>query len=145
MGKRTLADYLVFCHTYVGRRLSSFLLPILQTNLPVNEAIGTINTPSPRSVISASMVGQPPSVDGSIRVDESGKEGSLLRSNDEDDLYGILRKLGGGRMGLHEDPLDIIMKEKVDDKGAMLMDGMSLFTSPGPTDSDLSSTSFTTT
>lgn len=79
---------------------------------------------SPSSIVNTSMVGQPPSVESPKAISKDPMEAYPCSRQDEGDhLYGLLRRLGKGRITFDESPLDIIINEKLDDKDTMLMDG----------------------
>ncbi|OBZ79791.1 hypothetical protein A0H81_01498 [Grifola frondosa] len=83
---------------------------------------------SPHTPITASMLGQPPSaIFGPNDVDHDRTQRACLDfdddrlySDDGKDLNAIVEQVCGERLG--EDPTDIIMKEKLDEKDGMLMD-----------------------
>lgn len=94
-------------------RLSSFLLPFLQTTLPKAPALLLPeDNPPPPSVTNMSTRGEPSEIQGDTIKGDAGH-----------DFQDVLRIFGRGKLEIDEDPLDIIVKEKLDEKGSMLLEG----------------------
>ncbi|KAH8094622.1 hypothetical protein BXZ70DRAFT_896480 [Cristinia sonorae] len=111
-----------------GQSLSDFLSPVLHP-IPVARNVDPriitspkLQSSSPQTIITASMLGQPPSADDEdIRNSLSARSSRLEdpKSDDTDDLLTNIQARGG--LLPSQDPLGFVLKETFDDKEALMM------------------------
>lgn len=111
--------------------LASFLSPFLNQSHPQQAQARIVTTPrsqpsSPRTSITMSMIGQAASVTNGhseIDTDDRRRVSKDLDSEGSDwDLDTVIQRVCGESLG-DEDFKDLILKEKLDEKDSMLMDG----------------------